>query len=113
MTSEGLTRTARRAAANTRAIIDAAEELILENGSDAMTLEAVVDHQAHEDVPAFRAGLGDGVVVPTVGEGEQQREADHLVIRVDGVWLCGLAPDVRVGKGLEIRCDEPLLLGRD
>lgn len=41
MTSEGLTRTARRAAANTRAIIDAAEELILENGSDAMTLEAV------------------------------------------------------------------------
>ena len=50
---------------------------------------------------------------PTVGEGEQQREADHLVIRVDGVWLCGLAPDVRVGKGLEIRCDEPLLLGRD
>ena len=43
MTSEGLTRTARRAAATTRAIIDAAEELILENGSDAMTLEAVGD----------------------------------------------------------------------
>jgi AcrR family transcriptional regulator len=41
MTSESLTRTARRAAENTRAIIDAAERLIVENGSDAMTLEAV------------------------------------------------------------------------
>ena len=43
MTSEGLTRTARRAATTTRAIIDAAEELIVENGSDAMTMEAVGD----------------------------------------------------------------------
>src|SRR5271165_2056121 len=41
MTQEALTRTARRAAATTRAIIDAGEELMLENGSDAVTLEAV------------------------------------------------------------------------
>lgn len=43
MTQEALTRTARRAAATTRAIIDAGEELMLENGSDAVTLEAVSD----------------------------------------------------------------------
>jgi len=43
MTTEGLTRTARRAAATTRAIIDAAEELIVETGSDALTLDAVSD----------------------------------------------------------------------
>ncbi|MBC2641926.1 MULTISPECIES: TetR/AcrR family transcriptional regulator [unclassified Rhodococcus (in: high G+C Gram-positive bacteria)] len=41
MTTEGLTRTTRRAAANSRAIVDAAEELILEVGSDALTLDAV------------------------------------------------------------------------
>lgn len=43
MTSNGTTRTARRAAATCRAIVDAAEAIMLEYGSDAITLEEVAD----------------------------------------------------------------------
>ncbi|ABH00002.1 transcriptional regulator, TetR family protein (plasmid) [Rhodococcus jostii RHA1] len=43
MTSQGTSRTARRAAATYRAIVDAAEEVMLEYGSDALTLDAVAD----------------------------------------------------------------------
>ncbi|PQP21934.1 TetR/AcrR family transcriptional regulator [Rhodococcus opacus] len=43
MTSQGTSRTARRAAATHRAIVDAAEEVVLEYGSDALTLDAVAD----------------------------------------------------------------------
>ncbi|QTJ67132.1 TetR/AcrR family transcriptional regulator [Rhodococcus sp. ZPP] len=43
MTSQGTTRTARRTAATHRAIVDAAEAVMLESGSDALTLDAVAD----------------------------------------------------------------------
>lgn len=43
MTSNAPTRTARRAAATYRAIVDAAEAVMLEYGSDAITLEEVAD----------------------------------------------------------------------
>lgn len=38
-----MTRTARRAAATQRAIVDAAEDVVLERGADALTLEEVAD----------------------------------------------------------------------
>ena len=43
MTADGMTRTARRAAATQRAIVDAAEDVVLERGADALTLEEVAD----------------------------------------------------------------------
>ena len=44
MTSQGMTRTARRTAATHRAIVDAAEAVMLgEGGAEALTLEAVAD----------------------------------------------------------------------
>jgi AcrR family transcriptional regulator len=43
VTTDGMTRTARRAAATHRAIVDAAEDVVLESGADALTLEAVAD----------------------------------------------------------------------
>ncbi|MGK8509662.1 TetR/AcrR family transcriptional regulator [Nocardia asiatica] len=43
MTLQETTRTARRAAATRRAIVDAAEEIMLECGSDALTLDAVAN----------------------------------------------------------------------
>ncbi|RIR97231.1 TetR/AcrR family transcriptional regulator, partial [Mycobacteroides abscessus] len=43
MTEDRITRTARRAAATYCAVVDAAEQLVLESGADALTLEAVAD----------------------------------------------------------------------
>ncbi len=43
MSAAGMTRTARRAAATYRAIVDAAEQLVLDQGTDALTLDAVAE----------------------------------------------------------------------
>lgn len=58
MTSQGTTRTARRTAATHRAIVDAAEAVMLESGSDALTLDAVAD-RADVAVQTIYNRIGD------------------------------------------------------
>ena len=80
--------------------------------SVAMALEAIIDHQADEDVPALRAGLGYGVVVSAVGERTAARSRPS---RRPSRRRTARRPRARRTRrrATEIRCDELLLVRRD
>ena len=94
-----MTRTARRAAATYRAIVDAAENVVLESGADALTLEAVADRADVAVQTIYNRVGGRSAVLIAVAERALEQNRQYMDAAYAAPGLTG-RQDPPGGRGL-------------
>jgi AcrR family transcriptional regulator len=97
VTADGLTRTARRAAATYRAIVDAAENVVLESGADALTLEAVADRADVAVQTIYNRVGGRSAVLIAVAERALEQNRQYM----DAAYAAAGSPIDRILRAAE------------
>ena len=97
VTADGTTRTARRAAATYRAIVDAAENVVLESGADALTLEAVADRADVAVQTIYNRVGGRSAVLIAVAERALQENRQYM----DAAYAAPGSPIERILRAAE------------
>ncbi len=97
VTADGMTRTARRAAATHRAIVDAAEALVLEDGADALTLEAVADRADVAVQTIYNRVGGRSTVLIAVAERALEQNRQYM----DAAYAAAGRPVDRIRRAAE------------
>ncbi|WP_100459935.1 TetR/AcrR family transcriptional regulator [Mycobacteroides abscessus] len=97
MTEDRITRTARRAAATYRAVVDAAEQLVLESGADALTLEAVAVRADVAVQTIYNRVGGRSAVLLAVAERALQENRQYM----DAAYATAGTPVDRIRRAAE------------
>ncbi|MGV0680609.1 MULTISPECIES: TetR/AcrR family transcriptional regulator [Mycobacteriaceae] len=97
MPADGLSRTARRAAATCRAIVDAAEGVVLECGADALTLEAVADRADVAVQTIYNRIGGRSAVLIAVAERALEQNRQYM----DAAYAAAGSPVERIMRAAE------------
>ncbi len=97
VTAHGMTRTARRAAVTHRAIVDAAESVVLERGAGALTLEAVADRADVAVQTIYNRVGGRSAVLIAVAERALEQNRQYM----DAAYAAAGCPVERILRAAE------------
>lgn len=97
VTADGMTRATRRAAATHRAIVDAAEDVVLERGADALTLEEVADRADVAVQTIYNRVGGRSAVLIAVAERALEQNRQYM----DAAYAAPGSPIERILRAAE------------